>query len=454
MSSRIFHEDVGEISVMNPRELAGDCQEGTVTGRRIVLATFGSLGDLHPFIALAKELQARGHVPVVATSEFHRERIERQGIEFFPVQPDLLEFEGRPEFFRDLMDRKKGTENVIRHLFMANLRDSYDDTLEAVRGADLLVSHAVAFAGPLVAEATGIPWVSAVLSPISLMSKHDPSVPPQLPLLRHLRVLGPRFHGPLYGLARRMLRPWTEPVRLLRKELGLQPKEDPLFEGGNSPACMLVLFSKVLGAPQPDWPPQAIQTGFPFFDDMNATGMTTELKQFLVSGPPPIVFTLGSSAVMDAGPFYEMSRAAAQQLGRRAVLLIGIDPRNQPREPLPDSMLALDYAPYSELFPRAAAIVHQGGVGTTAQALRAGRPMLVVPWGHDQLDNADRVCRLGVARTLSRDRYTVRRAATALRHLLDESSHVTRAHDVGRLVRSEDGAAVACDAIERVLTVP
>lgn len=442
---------------MHPKERTKDGEEGlgaVPPARRIVLATFGSLGDLHPFIALAKELQARGHIPIIATSEFHRERIERQGIAFFPVRPDLLDIEAKPEFFRDLMDRKKGSEVVIRQVFMPSLRASYDDLREAVRGADLLVSHVVAFAGPLVAEATGIPWVSAVLSPISLLSNHDPSVPPQVPWFRHFRRLGPRFHGPLHGFARRAVRKWTEPVQQLRSELGLRPVADPLFEGGNSPTCMLVLFSRVLGEPQPDWPPQAVQTGFAFFDDVHATGMTAELKQFLSAGPPPIVFTLGSSAVMDAGSFYERSRAAAEQLDRRAIFLIGIDPRNRLREPLPKSMLALEYAPHSELFPRASAIVHQGGVGTTAQALRAGRPMLVVPWGHDQLDNAYRVCRLGVARTLARDKYTVRRAATALRHLLDEPTHITRASEVGRLVRAENGAASACLAIERALAVP
>ncbi|SIN72707.1 UDP:flavonoid glycosyltransferase YjiC, YdhE family [Singulisphaera sp. GP187] len=440
---------------MNPRDLTKDGGEvgSVVTARRIVLATFGSLGDLHPFIALAKELQARGHVPVIATSAYHRERIERQGIEFYPVRPDLLDVETKPEFFRELMDRKKGSENVIRQVFMPSLRESYDDLRQAVQGADLLVSHMIAFAGPIVAETTGIPWISAVLSPISLLSKHDPSVPPQAPWLRHLRSLGPRFHGSLHGLARLTLRKWTEPVQHLRQELGLPAGADPLFEGGTSPTCMLVFFSKVLGEPQPDWPSQAVQTGFAFFDDVQATGMTAELKQFLSAGPPPIVFTLGSSAVMDAGTFYERSRAAAEQLDRRAVFLIGIDPRNLPREPLPESMLALEYAPYSELFPRASAIVHQGGVGTTAQALRAGRPMLVVPWAHDQPDNAYRVCRLGVARTLTRDRYTVRRAATALRHLLDEPTHITRASEVGRIVRAEEGAASACLAIERALAV-
>jgi UDP:flavonoid glycosyltransferase YjiC (YdhE family) len=433
---------------------AGPAARRAATGRRVVLATLGSLGDLHPFIAVAKELQARGHEPVIATSEFHRERVERQGIAFFPMRPDLLGLEDQPDLFRKLMDRKTGTEFIFKQIFMPNLRDSYDDLREAVRGADLLVSHTTAFAGPLLAEVTGVRWVSAVLSPASLMSKYDPPVPPQAPWLRHLHPLGPWFFGALLRLGKHWLRPWTEPVRRLREELGLPRGGDPMFEGANSPECVLALFSEVIGTRQPDWPPQAVQTGFAFFDDAFAAGLSPELAQFLDAGPPPIVFTLGSSAVMDAGPFYEESVEAVRRLGRRAVVLLGIDPRNRPAGPLPQSVIALDYVPFSALFPRAAAIVHQGGVGTTAQALRAGRPMLVVPWSHDQPDNAERVRRLGVARTLDRNRYHARTAAAALDRLLDDSSYVAQADAVGRRVRREHGTAAACDAIERSLATP
>jgi UDP:flavonoid glycosyltransferase YjiC (YdhE family) len=420
------------------------------TGRRVVLATFGSLGDLHPFLAVAKGLQARGYEAAIATSLFHRERIERQGVGFQAMRPDMLDLADRPELFHELMDPKTGSERVMR-LFMPHLRAGFDDLSAAVRGAALLVTHTVAFAGPLVAEATGVPWVSAVLAPAGLLSKYDPFVPPQAPWIRHLRPLGPRFFGPFFRLARWSIRSWTAPVHALRAELGLSPGGEPLFEGQHSPACVLALFSEVLGAPQPDWPPQTVQTGFAFFDDRDATGMSPELARFLDAGAAPIVFTLGSSAVMDAGRFYDESLAAAERLGRRAVLLIGIDPRNQPRAPLPTTAIALEYAPFSELFPRAAAIVHQGGVGTTGQALRAGRPMLVVPWGHDQPDNAERVRRLGVARTLDKNRYTARTAAAALSRLLDDPACAARAEEVGRRVRSEDGVAAACAAIERAV---
>ena len=118
------------------------------------------------------------------------------------------------------------------------------------------------------------------------------------------------------------------------------------------------------------------------------------MKKFVASGPPPVVFTLGSAAVLAAGDFYEVSAKAAIELGIRAVLLIGTDPRNRLRQQLPDSICVAEYAPYSALFSRASLVVHQGGVGTTAQCLRAGKPMLIMPYSHDQPDNARRMRRL------------------------------------------------------------
>src|SRR5262249_32580693 len=152
---------------------------------------------------------------------------------------------------------------------------------------------------------------------------------------------------------------WTEPWRRLRAELGLPPlKEDVLFEGQHSPSLVLALFSSLLGARQPDWPPQAVVTGFPFLHQ-GGEGLEPGLAHLLDEGPPPVVFTLGSSAVHDAGPFYQHSAAGARSLGVRAVLLVGRGTRNRPAW-LPPGVATFDYAPFSELFPRAAAIVHQG----------------------------------------------------------------------------------------------
>jgi UDP:flavonoid glycosyltransferase YjiC (YdhE family) len=215
---------------------------------------------------------------------------------------------------------------------------------------------------------------------------------------------------------------------------------------------VLALFSSVLADPQPDWPAHTHVTGAVFHDGTAPSdGMPRALEQFLAQGTAPVVFTLGTSAVGAAGRFYEQSTAAARQLGIRAVLLTGHDPRNRPASPLPDSILLCDYAPYSALFPRGAAIVHQGGVGTTEQAMRAGKPMLIVPYAHDQPDNAYRAERLGVARVLYPKQYKATRVAECLSSILADQALVTAAADVGARVRAEDGPSAAVTTIEAVL---
>jgi UDP:flavonoid glycosyltransferase YjiC (YdhE family) len=422
--------------------------------RRIVLTAFGSLGDLHPYIAIALGLQARGHEAVIATSGSYRHKVEALGIGFRAVRPDHPDGETGTDLIRRIMDRRTGSEFVIREVMMSALRESYHDTLAAAEGADLLVSHKLTFTTRLVAEQKAIPWASTFLQPLGFFSVYDPPVLPQAPLWARLRFLGPVFHRPLFWCGKRSVRSWSQPWDRLRAEIGLPPTSDsPLFEGQYSPLLVLALFSKALAKQQPDWPPQTVLTGFPFYDRDGEEGTPPELLRFLDAGPPPLVFTLGSSAVVDAGPFYEHSVAAAKRLGRRAVLLVGKDPRNRPTS-LPDGMVAFAYAPYSELFPRAAAIVHPGGIGPTAQAMRSGRPMLVMPYAHDQPDNSERLRRLGIARTISRHRYNPARAAIELHHLLDNPRYSQRAATVGAQVRQEHGTKVACDALETLLQGP
>jgi UDP:flavonoid glycosyltransferase YjiC (YdhE family) len=275
----------------------------------------------------------------------------------------------------------------------------------------------------------------------------------QLPSLYHLQRRSVLINRLLYRLAAQQLGKLTEPVYRLRAELGLPRGAQPLLAGQHSPTLVLALFSPVLAQPQPDWPRNTRVTGFAFYDRRDFFGETElqpKLRQFLDDGPPPIVFTLGSSAFWVAKDFYRDSIKAARALGERALLLIGHQ-RNLPRESLPEGIAAFEYAPFSEVLPRARAVVHQGGVGTTGQALRAGRPTLIVPHAHDQFDNAARVVRLGCARMIARPRYNARRATRELAALLEQPSYSTKAAEAGRVVQNENGARAAVDAIEEVL---
>jgi len=415
--------------------------------QRIVITSFGSLGDIYPYLGLARLLTQRGYDALFATSAYYRPLIEGEGVAFRPVRPDVDPADHA--MIRQIMDPKHGPEILIREGLLPYLRDSYVDLAAATRGADLLVTHPITFAGPVVAERYQIQWVSTVLAPMSFFSAYDLPVFPSLLWLAWLRRLGPSVGRVLIRVGKWVTRRWTEPIRQLRTDLGLHTEADPLYEGQFSPGLTLALFSRLLATPQPDWPPHTQVTGFNFYQGPD--GLPPEVERFLDGGPAPLVFTLGSSAVSAAGPFYRESVEAARRLGCRAVLLVGTDPQNQLPEPLPPGVLAVPYAAHGDLFPRALAIIHHGGIGTTGQALRAGRPMLVVPHAFDQPDNAQRVTGLGVARTLLPKHYTARQAVKQVRALLEDPRYAQRAAEVGSMVRVEDGAQRACDALEAYL---
>jgi rhamnosyltransferase subunit B len=388
------------------------------------------------------ELRRRGHHVTIGTSAVYEPKIRSEGLEFTAIRPDLSVAD--PALIAGMMDAKRGTERVMRYL-AASTRESYDDCLRAAAQADLVVTHPIPFGAQMAVRKLGLPWVSALLAPASLFSKYDLPVPAPAPWLANLRALGPGAVGLLLAIARRQTLGWVQPVVNLQKELGFQAMGHPVFEAQHSPRCVLAMFSSLLAAPQPDWPRQTIVTGFPFYDRHHEQpAMPPALEHFLVDGPAPIVFSLGSSAVMAAGEFYRTSLEAAQRLGRRAVFLTG-----KMEQGLPKDAMAAEYAPHSELFPRAAAIVHHGGIGTTAQAMRSGRPMLVVPFSHDQFDNGARVKRLGIAGVLYRTRYTAAKAERALRPLLEDAGYAEAAARVAAQIAAEDGIVTAADAIER-----
>jgi len=426
---------------------------------RIVLTTFGSLGDLHPYLAVGLELKRRGHQPVIATHALYRERVEAMKLEFAPVRPHHEDWGDSPELLREAMDSRNGSEVVLQKLVLPYLRQSYDDLYLACRGSQLIVYHMLAFTAPLVAAKLGLPRVSTTLQPMAMFSAYDPPYMPAMPLMGMLRGAGPLVWQPLWSLARMATRGWFKKLDEIRESVDLPPDlRHPMFDGW-SPDLHLVMFSRELAAPQRDWPKNTAQVGFPIHDrGEEGTGLPLALDVFLRQGEAPIAFTLGSSAVLAAGDFYSAAAEAARKLGKRAVLLTGEQGMNEvPGVPpvahsaLGDRVVRLPYAPHSELLPRSLATVHQGGVGTTAQALRAGKPMLVVPFSHDQPDNADRCVRLGVARMLRRERVNAGTLAAELERLLADKQVAQQAKAVSQRVKKESGAAGAAVEIERLL---
>ena len=409
---------------------------------RVLLTTWGSLGDLHPYLRIARQLTRTGHDVVLATCGAHRDIVRSAGVAFHPVRPDLRP--GDASLTRRRRDWRGGSAVIIEEVLAPAVRGAYEDLLPLGRDADVIVSHPMTFAAPLVATFLEKRWLSTVLAPASFFSIHDFPVPPQAPAIGNLLMFGSAAGRVLRAVARSGSAPWMGPVRALRADLGLPDAGHPLFEGQFSPDGTLALFSSVLADPQRDWPARTTVTGFVFGA---VDRLPDSVAAFVDAGGPPIVFTIGNAAIDGAGNFFELALQAAAQLDRRAVLLVGRRLALPSSTTMPAHVLVLDYAAHDALFPRAAAVVHHGGIGTLAEALRAGTPMIIVPFAQDQPDNAKRAGRLGVARVVRPRDANEGALASELEALLAESTYARTAVDVAQRVGGEDGLALACAKI-------
>lgn len=249
------------------------------------MSTYGTLGDFKPFLLLvAQRLKELGNRVVIATDDVYRTYIESAGLEFCCAQRGFL----------------YGTEDLqARSLF--NIRNSYYDLLAAAHSAALLITHQVAFAGPLVAGRIPIPWISVALTPFTFNSDYFP-----------LRF-GHPISSTVYRVCSTQMKQWsslgTREVQQLRRELGLPPGKKLLFADHHSPDLILAFFSSVFDIPE--LPPQTIVTGFPFDEPVSGVKLPNELAKFIDDGPPPIIFTLGSDGFYDPGTFYRESALAA-----------------------------------------------------------------------------------------------------------------------------------------------
>lgn len=424
-------------------------------GGRIVLATAGSLGDLHPFIALGKALQARGFRAEIASSHEYRAKVETEGLGFHAVGPSLARLNA--DLGMSLAEITRAVAHSDRFLFerimLPYLDESARQMIAAAEGCVAIGGSTFAAGAAMAAERLNVPFVPVALQPTVVMSAFDPPFLPAAPWLAPARS-GPRLwlNRATLALGRATTAHWKRPVNAVRQGLGLGPTDlNPVFDGVRAGQMSLALYSPLLSARQPDAPPHFEVAGYAAYDS-DAGGpsvLPPALDAFLDAGPAPIVFTLGSAAVNIPGDFYHQSLKAVRRLGQRAVMLVG--PEGDVSVGDGPDVVATAYAPFSLLFPRCAAVVHQGGVGTTQQALGSGRPQLVVPHLGDQYDNAARVVRLGCGASLSRSRYGADAIVAALEPLLDDPATAARASAVGEAVRAEDGAGRGADLIAAML---
>jgi MGT family glycosyltransferase len=416
---------------------------------RPLLVTLGSHGDIHPFIAIGRALLERGHRPMVATNPYFAAQIEAAGLPFLP-------FTERAELKQiieehDVMHPTRGPLNVLRKLTLPMVPAFVARMRELIRSErpDVVVYHPIVPGTPWACRLEGgLPTVSVTPSPTLWASPGDPLA--LLPFQSD--APGPRSAALARFLSRWVLRLALDPgLNRIRRQLGLPPERDHLVRHAREADLNLAVWSPVFRPPLPSDPPNSAVVGFPLHDrDHTQEGPDHELAAFLADGRPPIVFALGSTGVHAAGAFYRHAIEASRALGTPALLVIGRD------QPAPSnlgedrSIKAVAYAPYSAVFPRASVIVHHGGVGTTAQALIAGRPTLITPMAHDQFDNAARVRRLGAGQTLRFTRVTARRLVERLGPLLADRRFAEAAANLAPRIAAEDGATAAAARIERL----
>jgi UDP:flavonoid glycosyltransferase YjiC (YdhE family) len=406
-------------------------------------------------IAIGLELKKRGHEIVFATSEVYHRRLANLGFIPKPLRPDTLRPDDTETLSR-LMDLKEGPSRLFREFIFPDIKNTYEDISLFAKDADAIVVGELVYAGQIAGDKMHIPWAFLALSPGGFFSAYDMPVTPGYDYFAALHRISPLLNKALIEFFKWSTSGWTKPYHDLRREVGLPDQGNPIFFDKYSPYLVLAAFSSVLGKRQRDWPETAVMTGFAYHDsvpdlfDANDGGLSNrdKLESFLAAGEPPVVFTLGSAAMFVPGDFYEESLEAAKLLKVRAVFLMGQNPLFKN---LPKSMIAFDYIPYQEIFPHASIIVHPGGVGTSAQALRAGRPTVVVPYSNDQPDNARRLQELGTSVTIPRKNYRARRVADVLKAVLADESIKSKALSVKMLLLDDSGASNAADELERML---
>ncbi len=416
---------------------------------RVIISTIGTAGDVHPFIAVGQVLRRRGHEVMLLSNEVFRARVEWAGLRFRPLA-DAATYERvvkHPHFAHHL----RGLTFAFHHLIAESVEPTVRRLGEAVREfkPDLILRHHINFGAQWVADEHAVPTAVAVLAPVSWLSTHKPCV------YGWLRIEDPprwwaRFYKALAGRVGRAV--VDRKINRLARAMGYPTRRGVFFDEVLGGRVNLALWSSHFRGPAGDDPPHGKICGFCFFDrDPDRESAPAEVEAFLDEGQAPVVFTLGSSVVHHPGRFYHLAARVCRRLGRRGLLLIGPPtPKNKIPEDLPPGVRAFHYAPFSSVLPRAAAVVHHGGVGTTAQAMRAGVPTVIVPFANDEFDNAYRAKVLGVSRTVTAPRLSEGGLYVALRDVLHEPGYARAASCLGEQIRAEDGPMTAALELERV----
>ncbi len=418
---------------------------------RVVLVGMGSRGDVQPFVALGSALTALGYaVTVVAPSDF-RDFVVDHGADFEPLSFGLqegIESELGRAWLGGSSSNQVREARMMRRVVRWTSEQLADDLEQLVAGADVVVSSSLTVdAVDALVEGTATAHVCALFQPL-WPSAHGPSATFAL-------LPGSSAVNAGWGwLARRATWDIVRPAGdLLRRRRGLRRRGHLGYAAALRRTPTLLAASSVVVPPAPDWPPALRQTGFWFRSDPGEAEVEERLRSFVAAGSPPVHVGFGSMPTGDPGEVLDQVVAALDHVGARGVIGSGLaglgrDASSGSSPRLPDSVLVVEGAPHEWLFPRCAAVVHHGGAGTTAAALRAGVPQVVVPHIADQPYWGRRVHDLGVGPApIARKDLTPEGLAAALEGALADETR-SAADLLGARIRHEDGVGDAARLID------
>ncbi len=404
---------------------------------RIFLAAMGSRGDVQPILALARALRARGHEAIVGAGPDFADWVAELGLPFVASGQGVQQWlqDHWDEVHASILSRSRAMKSIVRDMFPP----WFEATVRGAQGADLIVS-ASQFAAPSAAEIHGIPCIGVAYSPLLLRSAYHP------PIFASLQGLPRWANSVLWSISDVVLGLMKAPLNAERAKLGLAPirsTAEHLFEG----VPYLLACDEMVAPRPPDWSRYDVTTTGPWFYDDPAP-LDPEVEAFLDSGPAPVYVGFGSMVSTDAAALTRTVLEGAGAHGRRVLMSKGWAGIGSAG--LPGSVMVVNGPmPHAKLFPRVAAVVHHGGAGTTASALRAGVPQVIIPHIADQFHHAHRLAALGIAPPGIRIK---RLTAERLGQAIDASLALPAGPRLAASARLHDGdgLARAVAAIERM----
>ena len=357
---------------------------------KIVITALGSGGDVFPFIALGQALQQRGHTVALLANPHFADAVAQASLSLVPLgtEDEYLAALRQPELWHP----RRGFAVIWRQLMELTPRILATLEGQIIPGQTMLVGSTLSLATRLAQERHGLPAAMVHLSPNCFLSAYEFPVtsarplPSWIPLWARRALLAAVDRGMLDATC-------APPLNTLRATLGLPPVRSVMRRWLHSPDLTVGAFPDWFAAPQPDWPTSAVVTGFPRLRTPAESPLPEAVQAFLSAGSPPLVFTAGTG-MTQAHAFFTCALQTVTALQQRALFVTRF-PETLP-DALPAEVWVTDHLPFDRLLPQVAALVHHGGIGTTAAALAAGIPQLIAPFAFDQFDNAARTVRLGV----------------------------------------------------------